>query len=130
MGHVPWATRLQDFLDEAAATPDGACCLFAIDDSIPEAARAGYGTLILAYAREGEPVTILTDGTSVLLIKEGGVSAGEVAARRVISQMARIGLDHTLRAAVALIGHDVDGVIARARRAALAAAPGEVGTAA
>ena len=124
---LPWAVPFEQFVREADALGSGgACCLFVIDDSIPPSARAGYAALVIAYARANEPVTIYADGAAALLIREGGTEAGEVAARRVLGQMKRLGLEHTLRAGLASFDGDAEATLERARTAADTAEPGEV----
>ncbi len=105
---------------------DGACLVFVIAQEIPPTARAGYAQLIIAYARANEPVTIDRDGTSALLITEGGVDAGRVVADRIFSLMRRISLETTIRAGVAALGTDVEAAIATARDRADRASPAAV----
>jgi hypothetical protein len=127
ISQLPWAVGHDRFLAAAAAvTGGGACCLFVIDEAIPASARSGYAALVIAYARANEPVTILEGGAAALLIRDGGVASGQVAARRLLQQMSRLGLQQTLRAGVAPLGGGVDGAIARARELATAADAGEV----
>jgi hypothetical protein len=127
ISQLPWAVGHDRFLAAAGAvTGDGACCLFLIDKAIPASARSGYAALVIAYARANEPVTILEGGAAALLIRDGGVSSGQVAARRLLQQMSRLGLQETLRAGVAPLGGEVDGAIARARELAGQARAGEV----
>ena len=131
VSQLPWAAGHKRFLAAAeGVNGDGACCLFVIDDSIPAKARAGYAALVIAYARADEPVTILADGAAALLIREGGVQSAQIAARRLIGLMDRLGLQETLRAGVAALGSDVDAAIDQARDAAVGAPPGEVAIAA
>ncbi len=128
LSQLPWAVGRDGFQSAASAvTGDGACCLFVIDESIPASARSGYVALVIAYARANEPVTILDDGAAALLIREGGVTAGRVAAQRLLAQMNRLGLQHTLRAGVAPLAGSVDDAIAAGRAFAASAAAGEVG---
>ena len=127
LSQLPYQVTLQEFLRSAASvTAGGACCVFVIDDAIPLAARAGYAALVIAYARADEPVYITDDGSATLLIRDGGVGAGRIAAARVIEQMRRFALHHTLRAGVAPLEGPADTAMARARDAATAAPPGEV----
>jgi hypothetical protein len=127
--HLPWAVSRQEFSREALeAGDDAACCVFVIDESIPVKARTGYSALVMAYARSAEPVTILGGGGAALLIRDGGTDSARIAARRVIDQARKLGLEYTLRAGVALVGGDTDGAIGRARHAATEGAAGEVGS--
>jgi predicted ABC-type transport system involved in lysophospholipase L1 biosynthesis ATPase subunit len=131
ISQLPWAVGHDRFLSAAAAvTGEGACCLFVIDESIPSSARPGYAALVIAYARASEPVTILEGGAAALLIREGGVSAAQVAARRLLNQMSKLGLQATLRAGVAPLTGGVDDAIATARALATGASAGEVAVAA
>ncbi len=127
ISQLPWAVGHDRFLAAAGAvTGDGACCLFVIDEAIPATARSGYAALVIAYARANEPVTILEGGAAALLIRDGGVASGQVAARRLLQQMSRLGLQETLRAGVAPLGGGVAEALARARELAGGAAAGEV----
>jgi hypothetical protein len=130
ISQLPWAVGHDRFLSAAAAvTGEGACCLFVIDQSIPASARSGYAALVIAYARANEPVTILEGGAAALLIREGGVSAGQVAARRLLRQMSRLGLQETLRAGVSPLTGGVELALETARSLAAGAAAGEVAVA-
>jgi hypothetical protein len=130
ISQLPWAVGHDRFLAAAnAVTGDGACCLFVIDEAIPASARSGYAALVIAYARANEPVTILEGGAAALLIRDGGVTSGQVAARRLLQQMSRLGLQETLRAGVAPLGSGVIDALVRARELASAAAAGEVAVA-
>ena len=116
-----------EFIEAAADVGEaGACCTFLIDDSIPEAARSGYAALVIAYARADEPVCIEDDGTAILLVREGGVTAGKVVATRILDQMRRLSLDGTLRAGVVPLRADAAAVIRESRSAASAANAGSV----
>jgi hypothetical protein len=127
ISQLPWAVGHDRFLAAAGAvTGEGACCLFVIDESIPASARSGYAALVIAYARANEPVTILEGGAAALLIREGGVTSGQVAARRLLKQMNRLGLQETLRAGVAPLRDGVADALVRARALAVAAPAGEV----
>ena len=129
LSHLPWSVTRAEFVNTARDTGDGGACLvFLVADDIPSAARAGYAQLIIAYARANEPVTIDPDGTSVLLITEGGVAAGRVVAERVFHLMRRISLETTIRAGVAALGGDPEAAIAIARRRAARAAASAVVT--
>jgi hypothetical protein len=124
LSHLPWAVTRSEFLATARDTgSDGACLVFVISEEIPPGARAGYAQLIIAYARANEPVTIDRDGTSTLLITEGGVDAGVTVAGRVFGLMRRISLETTIRAGVAALDGDPEAAIATARRRAELAGP-------
>jgi hypothetical protein len=130
ISQVPWQVTRDEFLRSAAEVVDaGACCVFVIDGSIPKPARAGYAALVIAYARAEEPVCILDDGATALLVRDGGTRSGQVVAQRVLDQMRRLSLERTLRAAVVPLGDDAATSMAAARSAAEAAPPGEVVTA-
>jgi predicted ABC-type transport system involved in lysophospholipase L1 biosynthesis ATPase subunit len=131
ISQLPWAVGHDRFLAAAGAiTGEGACCLFVIDEAIPANARSGYAALVIAYTRANEPVTILEDGAAALLIRDGGVASGQVAARRLLKQMSRLGLQDTLRAGVAPLSGGVDDAIAAARALASGASAGQVAVAA
>jgi hypothetical protein len=124
LSQLPWAVTRAEFLATAHDTgSDGACLVFVISDEIPPGARAGYAQLIIAYARANEPVTIDRDGTSFLLITEGGVDAGGTVAARVFGLMRRISLETTIRAGVAALDGDPEAAIVTARRRAELAGP-------
>jgi len=127
LSQLPWAVTHDEFARAAREVErDGACCVFVIDDSIPRDARSGYAALVIAYARADEPVLILEDGGAALLIRDGGTSAGETAARRVLNQMRRLALNRTLRAGVVPLGADSDEAVRQGRAAAERASAGEV----
>ncbi|GAC1576638.1 MAG: hypothetical protein NVS3B18_10460 [Candidatus Dormibacteria bacterium] len=127
ISQLPWAVGHDRFIaDGSAITRDGACCLFLIDESIPAGARSGYAALVIAYARANEPVTILEGGAAALLIRDGGVRSGDVAARRLIAQMSKLGLAETLRAGVVSLDDGVEVALGRARELAAGAAAGAV----
>ena len=127
LSHIPWSVTRAEFIHTARDTGSGGACLvFLISDEIPFSARAGYAQLIIAYARSNEPVTIGDDGTSVLLITEGGVEAGRVVAGRMLNLMHRISLQATIRAGLAPLGGDPEVSIASARRRAQMASPASV----
>jgi len=127
LSHLPWSVTLPEFLHTARDTGgEGACLVFMVADEIPPGARAGYAQLIIAYARANEPVTIGSDGTSVLLITEGGLEAGRVVADRVFTLMRRISLATTIRAGVAPLDGNPEAAIALARARAERAAPATV----
>lgn len=130
ISQLPWAIGHDRFVAAArAVTGDGACCLFVIDEAIPASARAGYAALVIAYARANEPVTILEGGAAALLIRDGGVASGVVAAQRLLKQMSKLGLRETLRAGVSPLGGGVEEAITGARELAVGAAAGEVAVA-
>lgn len=130
ISQLPWAIGHDRFAAVAeAVTGEGACCLFVIDEAIPASARSGYAALVIAYARANEPVTILEGGAAALLIRDGGVAAGVVAAKRLLKQMSKLGLQQTLRAGVAPLTGAVDGAIEAARDLAAGADAGEVAVA-
>lgn len=127
LSQLPWAVTRAEFERAAGEVEqDGAVCVFVIDDSIPKEARSGYAALVIAYARADEPVLILEDGGAALLIRDGGTTAGEVAARRVLSQMRRLALNRTLRAGVVELGDDCNAAVREARNAAESGSAGEV----
>ncbi len=126
MATLPWSTDLRSLLAEAANCDQGAACLFAIEDGIPEAARAGYAALVIAYARDGEPVTIFDDGAALLLIKNGGVASARIAGERIMSEMHRLGLQSTLRAAVIGVDGQPDTLADRVREVVKGGSPGTV----
>lgn len=127
VSQVPWQVTMDEFIKAATAVTDGgACCMFVIDEAIPPSARTGYAALVIAYARSSEPVCILEDGSALLLVREGGTGSGEVVARRILDQMRRLSLEHTLRAGVAPLGADAAAAVAAARSAATSGAAGNV----
>jgi hypothetical protein len=127
---VPWSATQAEFLAAAREASGAACLVFVIADSVPQTARAGFAQLIIAYARENEPVTVSADGTSALLIRDGGMEAGRVVAERIFTQMRRISLETTLRAGVAPLHGDPDTAVKVAKNLAEAADPGKVSLAA
>jgi hypothetical protein len=127
LAQLPWQVPYEALLREAADVRDaGAIAVFVIDDQIPAAARSGYAALVMAYAREHEPVAILDDGTAVLLVREGGVNAATIAASRVLAQIRRLSLQDTLRAGVAPLANDPGVSVERARATAATGTAGEV----
>ena len=129
ISQLPWAVGHDRFAADArAVTGEGACCIFLIDRSIPASARVGYAALVIAYARANEPVMILEGGAAALLIRDGGVASGEIAARRLLRQMARLGLQQTLRAGVTPLRNGIDDTINSARVLAASAEAGDVAT--
>ncbi|HEX4579733.1 MAG TPA: hypothetical protein VH498_06995 [Candidatus Dormibacteraeota bacterium] len=130
ISQLPWAIGHDRFVAAAGAvTGEGACCLFVIDEAIPASARSGYAALVIAYARANEPVTILEGGAAALLIRDGGVASGVVAAKRLLKQMSKLGLQQTLRAGVSPLNGAVEEVMAGARELAVGADAGEVAVA-
>lgn len=129
MSLLPWQVTLEEFIQKAAAGPaGGACCAFFVDPSIPQAARGGYASLVMAYSRADEPVCVLDDGAALVLVMEGGIASGKALAERVLAQMARLKLEKTLTAGVAVIGDDPKAAVAAARAAATSVPPGKIGT--
>ena len=125
---LPWQVTLDEFIAKAAqGGSDAACCAFVVDPSIPQAARGGYASLVMAYSRADEPVCVLDDGAALVLVLEGGMASGKALAERVLVQMRRLALDLTLTAGVALIGDDAGRAVTEARAAAVSVAPGKVG---
>lgn len=129
MSILPWQVTLAEFNRKAAEVPiDGACCAFVVDPSIPQAARGGYASLVMAYSRADEPVCVLDDGAALVLVRDGGIASGTALAERVLAQMRRLALDLTLTAGVALIGDDPVQAVSAARAAAASVLPGQIGT--
>jgi hypothetical protein len=126
---LPWQVTLTEFTRKAGdAGEDGACCAFVVDPSIPQAARGGYASLVMAYSRADEPVCVLDDGAALVLVGDGGIASGKALAERVLAQMRRLALDKTLTAGVALIGDDPSHAVTAARAAAASVSAGKVGT--
>jgi hypothetical protein len=126
---LPWQVTLTEFNRKAGEVgSDGACCAFVVDASIPQAARGGYASLVMAYSRADEPVCVLDDGTALVLVREGGITSGKALAERVLVQMRRLALDLTLTAGIAPIGDDPSQGVTAARAAAAAVAAGQIGT--
>ena len=127
---MPWQVTFAEFTKSAEAVgPDGACCVFVVDPSIPAAARGGYASLVMAYSRADEPVCILEDGAAIVLVRDGGSASANALAQRVLGQMRKLALDLTLTAGVAVLGTDPGGAVDAARTAAESVAAGQVGTA-
>src|ERR1700722_12672074 len=125
---LPWQVTLAESTQKAGEVKEaGACCAFVVDPSIPQAARGGYASLVMAYSRADEPVCVLDDGAALVLVMEGGISSGKALAERVLGQMARLKLELTLTAGVALIGHDPGAAVTAARDAATSVSPGKIG---
>lgn len=126
---LPWQVTLTEFTRKAGeAGEDGACCAFVVDPSIPQSARGGYASLVMAYSRADEPVCVLDDGAALVLVGDGGIASGKALAERVLAQMRRLALDKTLTAGVALIGDDPSHAVTAARAAAGSVSAGKVGT--
>ena len=125
---LPWQVTLTEFTRKAGeAGEDGACCAFVVDPSIPQTARGGYASLVMAYSRADEPVCVLDDGAALVLVGDGGIASGKALAERVLAQMRRLALDKTLTAGVALIGDDPSHAVTAARAAAASVSAGKVG---
>jgi hypothetical protein len=126
---LPWQVTLAEFTKSAAEVgPDGACCVFVVDPSIPSAARGGYASLVMAYSRADEPVCVLEDGAALVLVRDGGNASANALAQRVLGQMGKLGLELTLTAGVAVLGTNPTDAIAAARTAAELVPAGQVGT--
>jgi len=131
VAQLPSAIPVRDFLAAATeAADDAAVCVFAPDDVIEPQDRRGYAALVIAYSRFEEPVTILDDGCTALLIREGGVSAAGAACRRIVAQAARMGLDSRLRVGLALVAGDAATALRSARTNAAKGSPGDIAGAA
>ena len=128
---LPSAIPLRDFVTAAtSAGVDAAVCVFAPDDTVEGHDRRGYAALVIAYSRFEEPVAILEDGCTALLIRDGGLGAAAAAARRILAQAGRMGLNAHLRAGLALVGARPEQALRTARSAAVDSAPGAVAGAA
>lgn len=131
VAQLPSAVPLRDFLAAATeAADDAAVCVFCPDDSVEPQDRRGYAALVIAYSRFEEPVTILDDGCTALLIHDGGLGAGAAACRRIVAQAARMGLESRLRVGVALVDGDPGSAVRSARSIASKGVPGEIAGAA
>jgi hypothetical protein len=131
VAQLPSAVPMRDFVASATeASDDAAVCVFMPDDSVESQDRRGYAALVIAYSRFEEPVTILDDGCTALLIREGGLDAGGAASRRIVAQAARMGLASRLRVGVALIDRDPAVALRNARSVAAAGLPGQIAGAA
>jgi hypothetical protein len=127
---LPWQVSLTEFTQKASEVgDDGSCCVFVVDPSIPQAARGGYASLVMAYSRADEPVCVLDDGAALVLVRDGGLTSAHALAQRVLAQMRRLALDLTLTAGVSPLGHDPKAAVTAARTAAESVAAGQVGTA-
>src|SRR6202166_5470383 len=88
---LPWQVTLTEFTRKAGeAGEDGACCAFVVDPSIPQTARGGYASLVMAYSRNDEPVCVLDDGAALVLVRDGGIASGKALAERGFVQMGRL----------------------------------------
>jgi hypothetical protein len=131
VAQLPSAVSLRDFLAAAAeAADDAAVCVFVPDDSVEPQDRRGYAALVIAYSRFEEPVTILDDGCTALLIRDGGLAAGSAACERIVAQAARMGLESRLRVGMALVDRDAAAALRGARSSASKGSPGEIAGAA
>ena len=126
---LPWQVTLAEFNKAASEVGSvGACCAFAVDSSIPPAARGGYASLVMAFSRADEPVCVLDDGAALVLVRDGGIASGKALAERVFAQMRRLALELTLTAGIAAIGDDASQAVTAARAAAESVPAGQVGT--
>jgi hypothetical protein len=134
-----WASQFADAVslsDLAAAArqagEDAAVCVFVPDETVEFGDRRGYAALVIAYSRFEEPVAILEDGGTALLIREGGVAAAAAVAARILAQAARMGLASRLRAGVAALSGwgSVEAALRWARTEADAGEPGQIAGAA
>ncbi len=124
---LPWQVTLDEFTRAALEVAEGgACCVFAVDPSIPIKARGGYASLVMAYSRADEPVCVLDDGTALVLVREGGASSADALANRVMALMRKLALDHTLTVGVAALGLDPGQALAAARDAAHSVPAGQI----
>jgi hypothetical protein len=116
-GQIPWSTTLSELRELEKESAESACCVFGVAEDIPGHARRGYATLVMAYARESEPVAVLEDGSAALLVVDGGVAGARAVAQRILSQLAKLGLQDTVRIGIDAHapGHDT---VDRARAAA------------
>lgn len=127
ISQLPWQVSREEFIAAAAEVgKSGACCMFVIDPAIPQSARSGYAALVIAYARANEPVCIFGDGSAALLIREGGLDSAQVVARRILDQMAKLSLEDTLRAGIALVGDEPNAALESSRAAAESGGPGSI----
>jgi hypothetical protein len=134
---LPWASQLPAAVPLGAllaaaveAGDDAAVCVFAPDATVEAGDRRGYAALVIAYTRFEEPVAILEDGCTALLIREGGVSAAAAAATRILNQAARMGLASRLRVGVAPIQRTPAEALKAARLEAASSLPGRIAGAA
>ena len=128
---LPSAVSLRDLLAAAReAAEDAAVCVFAPDHSVEHGDRRGYAALVIAYSRFEEPVAILDDGCTALLIREGGVSSASAVAGRILAQAGRMGLAARLRVGVAAITESAEAALHAARAQADTGEPGRIAGAA
>lgn len=134
---LPWVSQLPTAVPlgallaaAASAGDDAAVCVFAPDSTVEPGDRRGYAALVIAYSRFEEPVSILDDGCTALLICAGGVSAASAAATRILTQASRMGLASRLRVGVAAIHDSAETALRAARTQADAGQPGQVAGAA
>jgi hypothetical protein len=131
VAQLPSAVPMRDFVAAAnEAASDAAVCVFVPDDTVEPQDRRGYAALVIAYSRFEEPVTILDDGCTALLIRDGGLLAGAAACRRILNQAARMGLESRLRVGMALIAGDPATALRSARSNAAKGEPGAIAGAA
>ncbi|HXA30195.1 MAG TPA: hypothetical protein VN193_15770 [Candidatus Angelobacter sp.] len=131
VAQLPSAVPMRDFAGAASeAADDAAVCVFAPDDVVEPQDRRGYAALVIAYSRFEEPVTILDDGCTALLIRDGGLAAAAAACRRIVAQAARMGLESRLRVGLALVAGDPGMALRLARTNAAKGLPGEIAGAA
>ena len=121
---IPWTTELGELRDLERASKDSVCCVFTVADTIPPHAHKGYATLVMAYARQSEPIAILDDGSAVLLVTSGGTTAAHAVAKRILTQLEKLGLKDTIRIGIAKSRGDGD-TVARAQSAAARAELGQ-----
>jgi hypothetical protein len=137
MSSLPWASQLPTavplsvLLGAAMEAGDGAAlCVFAPDGTVEPGDRRGYAALVIAYTRFDEPVAILDDGCTVLLIRSDGVSGANAAATRILDQAGRMGLASRLRVGVAGIQGAPADALRSARSRADIGRPGQIAGAA
>jgi hypothetical protein len=127
VAQLPSAVPLRDFLANAGESgPDAAICVFAPDDAVEPNDRRGYAALVIAYSRFEEPVTILDDGCTALLIREGGLDGAAAACRRILTQAGRMGLASQLRVGIAPVADNAPAGLRIARSNAAGNPPGEI----
>jgi hypothetical protein len=131
VAQLPSAVPMREFVAAAIeAAADAAVCVFAPDDVVEPQDRRGYAALVIAYSRFEEPVTILDDGCTALLIRDGGLAAGTAACNRIVAQAARMGLESRLRVGMALVAGDPATALRIARSSAAQGLPGQIAGAA
>lgn len=128
---LPTAVPLSVLLAAAMeAGDDAALLVFAPDDAVERGDRRGYAALVVAYSRFEEPVAILEDGGTVLLIRTGGVAGAHAAATRILTQATRMGLASRLRVGVAALHETPADTLRTARSRAEIGRPGQIAGAA